>query len=72
MECIKMNKDILKSIRHIFYKCTLCLIIAALVAVLFLQIFYLYEEKKFVDNCVEEGDTKEHCQSIWSEIDALN
>lgn len=48
------------------------LIIAALVAVLFLQIFYLYEEKKFVNNCVEEGNTKEHCQSIWSEIDALN
>ncbi len=61
-----------KSIRHIFYKCILCLIIAALVAVLFLQIFYLYEEKKFVNNCVEEGNTKEHCQSIWSEIDALN
>ena len=61
-----------KSIWYVFYKCTLYLIIVSLVAILFLQIFYLYEEKKFVDNCVEEGDTQEHCQSTWSEIDALN
>lgn len=67
-----MNENILKSIWSVFYKCTLCLIMVVLVVTLFIQIFYLYEEKKFIDNCVKEGDTQEHCQSIWSEIDALN
>ena len=66
-----MNKNVLKSIWYVFYRCILCLIMVALV-VLFIQIFYLYEEKKFIDNCVKEGDTQEHCQSIWSEIDVLN
>lgn len=67
-----MNKNVLKSTWYVFYRCILCLIMVALVAVLFIQIFYLYEEKKFIDNCVKEGDTQEHCQSIWSEIDDLN
>ena len=71
-ECIKMNKNVLKSIWNLFYKCILCLIMVAIFAILFIQIFYLYEEKKFIDNCVKEGDTQKHCQSIWSEIDALN
>ena len=66
-----MKKNILESIWYVFYRCILCLIMVALV-VLFIQIFYLYEEKKFIDNCVKEGDTQEHCQSIWSEIDAVN
>ena len=67
-----MNKNVLKSIWYVFYRCILCLIMVALVVDLFIQIFYLYEEKKFIDNCVKEGDTQEHCQSIWSEIDVLN
>lgn len=67
-----MKKNILESIWYVFYRCILCLIMVALVVVLFIQIFYLYEEKKFIDNCVKEGDTQEHCQSIWSEIDAVN
>ena len=61
-----------KSIWYVFYRCILYLIIAAFVVVLFIQISYLYEEKKFIDDCVNGGDTQEHCQSIWSEIDALN
>ena len=68
----KMNKNILQSILYVFYKCALYLIVAAFTAVLFIQIFYLYEEKKFIEDCVKKGDTQEHCQSIWSEIDALN
>ena len=67
-----MKKNILESIWYVFYRCILCLIMVALVVVLFIQIFYLYDEKKFIDNCVKEGDTQEHCQSIWSEIDAVN
>lgn len=67
-----MNKNVLKPIWYVFYKGVLCLIMVAFVVVLFLQIFYLYEEKKFIDNCVKEGDTQERCQSIWSEIDALD
>lgn len=67
-----MKKNILESILYVFYRCALYLIVAAFTAVLFIQIFYLYEERKFIEDCVKEGDTQEHCQSIWSEIDALN
>ncbi len=67
-----MKKNILKSILYVVYKCALYFIVATFIAVLFIQIFYLYEENKFIDDCVKKGDTREHCQSIWSEIDALN
>ena len=62
----------LKSVFDAFYKCILCLMVVAFIAVLFIQMFYLYEEKKFIDDCVKEGETQKHCQNIWAEIDALN
>lgn len=67
-----MKKNILESILYVFYKCALYFIVAAFTVVLFIQIFYIYEEKKFIEDCVRKGDTQEHCQSIWSEIDAVN
>ena len=73
---MQQNKNIIQEvlyglIKSVFY--TGIVIIGLIIAaVIFILIFQLVEEKKFVNNCVNEGDTQEHCQSIWSEIDALN
>ena len=71
-EYTKMKKNMLKSILYILGKCALYLIVVALAVVVFIQVIYFYEGKKFIDNCVEEGNTLEKCRNIWAEIDALN
>ena len=70
------DKNTSKMILYILAKCVLyiimTIIILIIVAILSIKIIYLYEENKFIDNCIKEGDTQEHCQSIWSEVDSLN
>lgn len=69
-----MNK--LKDFLHILSKYLLHFVVATVIllitVVIALQMFSLYEEKKFINNCLAEGYSQNHCHNIWNEIDALN
>ncbi len=69
-----MNK--IKEILYILSKYPLYFIIVSVIfvitVIITLQMFSLYEEKKFINNCLTEGYSQNHCQNIWNEIDALN
>lgn len=67
----KVTKALHKVAKYILYFIAI-VVILTVATVIFTQLTYLYEEKEFVNHCVKEGDTLEHCRSIWSEIDALN
>jgi hypothetical protein len=71
-----MTMSKLKDFLHILSKYLLYFIIATvifvIVVVIALQMFSLYEEKKFINNCLAEGYSQNHCQNIWNEVDALN
>ena len=69
-----MNK--LKDFLHILSKYLLHFVVTTVIllitVVIALQMFSLYEEKKFINNCLAEGYSQNHCHNIWNEIDALN
>lgn len=67
----KVTKSLYKVAKYILYFIAI-VIILAVVTVILTQVTYLYEKKEFINNCVKEGDSLEHCRNIWTEIDALN
>lgn len=67
----KVTKALHKVAKYILYFIAI-VVILTVATVIFTQLTYLYEEKEFVNNCVKEGDSLEHCRNIWTEIDALN
>lgn len=67
----KVTKALHKVAKYILYFISIVAILAV-VAVILTQTSYLYEKREFINNCIKEGDSLEHCRNIWIEIDALN
>ena len=64
----KVLHEVTKYILHIIATA----IILTVMIVILIQITYLHEKKELIDTCIKEGNSLEHCQSVWDEIDALN
>lgn len=67
----KIKNFLYKLSKYAFYSIS-SVIILVITIIIALQIFSLYEEKKFINNCLAEGYSQNHCHNIWNEIDALN
>ena len=67
----KIKNFLRKLSKYVFYSISAVIILVIFIIVA-LQIFSFYEKSKFINNCLAEGYSQEHCQSVWGEIDALN
>ena len=72
--CGKMEKDesILKQILYRLYKYSLYLVVTVVTVVIFLLVYISYENKRFINRCMNEGYSLEHCQAVCAEINALD
>lgn len=68
----KILKETLHTLSKWVLRTIVIIITLFVAAILFIFIFHFYEESKFINNCMEEGNSREKCQSIWGEIDALD